>query len=116
MPIWLQLVLSFISTGGVVTVLINVIHDSVKQKRQLSNANMADINKQLKQNNDLVAKLIKQHEVDQKKLDLLTEGVVLSLRNDLVVFDALKRGHINGESDEARKNCNNFLLNVFKGA
>ncbi len=114
MPIWLQIVLAFLGTGGVATVLINAVHDSVKQKRQLANTTMQDIYKQLQDNNELVTKLLEQRKLDQRTLDRLTEGVVLSLKNDLIVFDALKRGHINGESEIARRECNDFLLNIFK--
>lgn len=116
MPIWIQILLVFLGAGGIVTTTINVVHEVRQQRRQLTNTNMRDINRQLQENNKLVLRLLEQHDKDQKKLDKLTEGVMLSLKNDMVIFDALKRGHINGESEIAKQDCNKFLLNIFKEA
>ena len=56
----------------------------------------------------------------EKKFDRLSEGMELGLENDVVIFNALRNGHINGESERQeekmrdyffKKSMNGFYLN-----
>lgn len=56
----------------------------------------------------------------EKKFDRLSEGMELGLENDIVIFNALRKGHINGESERQeekmrdyffKKSMNGFHLN-----
>lgn len=56
----------------------------------------------------------------EKKFDRLSEGMELGLENDVVIFNALRNGHINGESEKQEekmreyffhKSMNGFYLN-----
>lgn len=46
----------------------------------------------------------------EKKFDRLTEGVQLGLENDIVIFKALRQGHINGESEAQEKRLNEYFF------
>ena len=45
----------------------------------------------------------------EMKFDRLSEGIELSL-DDLVVFKALRQGHINGESEAQESKLNDFFF------
>ena len=56
----------------------------------------------------------------ERKFDRLSEGMELGLENDIVIFEALRKGHINGESERQEekmreyffhKSMNGFYLN-----
>lgn len=47
----------------------------------------------------------------ERKFDRLAEGVNLGLENDVVIFKALRSGHINGESEEQEKKLNEYFFN-----
>lgn len=52
----------------------------------------------------------------EKKFDRLSEGITLSLENDAVIFEALRKGHINGESEaQDHKMKDYFFKNSVKG-
>lgn len=53
--------------------------------------------------NDRVADL-------EKKFDRLSEGIELSLEDDIVIFKALRKGHINGESEAQEGKLNAFFF------
>ena len=44
------------------------------------------------------------------KFDRLTEGIELSLEDDIVIFKALRQGHINGESEAQESKLNDFFF------
>ena len=41
-------------------------------------------------------------------IERLSEGVVLGLENDTVIFEALRKGHITGESEHQEKKMNEY--------
>lgn len=45
------------------------------------------------------------------KYERLAEGVKLGLENDVVIFNALRNGHINGESEEQEKKMKEYFYN-----
>ena len=45
----------------------------------------------------------------EKKFDRLSEGVQLGLENDIVIFKALRIGHINGESEEQERKLQQYF-------
>lgn len=54
----------------------------------------------------LLMHLVKKHDrvADiEKKFDRLADGVQLGLENDIVIFRAMRNGHINGESEVQEK-------------
>ena len=55
---------------------------------------------------------LKKHDrVDElcDKYEALAEGVKLGLENDIVIFAALRNGHINGESEEQEKKMKSYF-------
>ena len=46
----------------------------------------------------------------EKKFDMLSEGIELSLEDDIVIFKALRQGHINGESEAQESKLNDFFF------
>lgn len=67
----------------------------------------------------IVMYYIKKHDrVSQieKHFDRLSEGITLSLENDTVIFEAMRKGHINGESEaQEHKMQEYFFRNSVKG-
>lgn len=47
----------------------------------------------------------------EKKFDRFAEGMKLGLENDVVIFKALREGHINGESEEQEKKLREYFFN-----
>ena len=45
----------------------------------------------------------------ERKFDRLSEGIELSLEDDIVIFKALRQGHINGESEAQESKLNDFF-------
>lgn len=46
----------------------------------------------------------------EKKFDRVTEGITLLLENDKVIFEALRKGHINGESEKQEHKMNEYFF------
>ena len=46
----------------------------------------------------------------ERKFDRLSEGIELSLEDDIVIFKALRQGHINGESEAQESKLNDFFF------
>ena len=49
---------------------------------------------------------------NKKFLDRIAEGTQLGLENDIVIFDALRRHSINGESEEQERRMNEYFLHT----
>lgn len=61
----------------------------------------------------IIMYFIKKHDkvaVLETKFDRLSEGVELGLENDMVIFKALREGHINGESEKQEVKMNDFFF------
>lgn len=46
----------------------------------------------------------------EKKFDRLSEGMELGLENDIVIFEALRKGHINGESEKQEEKMREYFF------
>lgn len=46
----------------------------------------------------------------EKKFDKVTEGITLLLENDKVIFEALRKGHINGESEKQEHKMDEYFF------
>lgn len=46
----------------------------------------------------------------EKKFERLSEGIELSLEENIVIFKALRQGHINGESEAQESKLNDFFF------
>ena len=46
----------------------------------------------------------------EKKFDRLSEGMELGLENDIVIFEALRKGHINGESEKQEAKMREYFF------
>jgi len=49
---------------------------------------------------------------NKKYLDKIAEGTKLGLENDIVIFDALRRNKINGESEIQERKMNEYFLHT----
>lgn len=61
----------------------------------------------------IIMYFIKKHDkvaVLETKFDRLSEGMELGLENDMVIFKALREGHINGESERQEEKMNDFFF------
>ena len=45
----------------------------------------------------------------EKLIDRISEGLQLLLENDIVIFNALRNGHINGESERQEKRMKDYF-------
>lgn len=45
----------------------------------------------------------------EKEFDRIAEGMKLGLENDVVIFNALRLGHINGESEAQEKKLRDYF-------
>ena len=61
----------------------------------------------------LIIRYIKKHDrisEIEKKFDRLSEGMELGLENDVVIFNALRNGHINGESERQEEKMREYFF------
>ncbi len=60
----------------------------------------------------IIMYIIKKHdrlEKVEKVVERLAEGVTLGLENDIVIFNALRNNHINGESEKQEQKMRNYF-------
>ena len=55
----------------------------------------------------------KKEKHDAKQWDRIVEGIRLGLENDIVIFNALRNNHINGESEKQEKKMNAYFRKAF---
>lgn len=63
---------------------------------------------------NIIMYLIKKHdriEELEKTVSRIAEGLQLGLENDIVIFNALRHNHINGESEAQEKKMNDYFYN-----
>ena len=60
----------------------------------------------------VVMYVLKKHDrisVIEEKLDYMGKGINLGLENDVVIFEALRKGHINGESERQEAKLHKYF-------
>jgi len=122
MPTWLTIVLTILSSS----VTLELIHWFVSKKRRLDEKNIfiealpqkiSDLDKKMDTVQTTIEKDSKHFEkIDsalsevQKALNLNAEGTAIGLENDLIIFNAFRNHHINGESEKAEKKVKDYLM------
>ena len=55
----------------------------------------------------------KKEQKDNQQWERIMEGIRLGLENDVVIFNALRNNHINGESEKQEKKMNAYFSKAF---
>lgn len=67
----------------------------------------------------VVMYVLKKHDrihIIEAKIDRMAKGLDLGLENDIVIFRALREGHINGASEEQERKLHRYFFECSKNA
>lgn len=82
---------------------LSALKQKISDLEQTMTDNMKEINKKLNGDFDRFVKIEHTLEVMTEAIARNSKGTILSLENDVVVFNALRTNHINGESERQEK-------------
>ena len=122
MPTWLTVVLTVFSSS----ITLEFIHWVVSKKRRANEKNlfikalpqkiddldrkMDNMQSAIEKDGKHFAKIDATLSEMQEALNLNAEGTAIGLENDLIIFNAFRDHHINGESEKAEKKVRDYLM------
>lgn len=89
--------------------IVKTIKESIQKRKKIDvEANLADIKTKLSTDYNRLNQIENTLTTLMEVMMRNSEGTILSLQDDVVIFNALRHNHINGESEEQEKKLQEY--------